>query len=78
MEKFEGTVASKLYDVPPGVGFLLIVPGSNERTSIETKLMTSTFDLISSVGGNLGLFLGFSLIAALYAIYELCQKIFNQ
>lgn len=71
-------VAEKLFNVAPGEGLLIVSPGSTERTLVETKLMTSAFDLISSVGGNLGLFLGFSLIATLYAIYELCENMLTR
>lgn len=77
LRKTHPTVARQLIVMPKTMSYLLLGYGSTERTKIETKLMTSTFDLISSVGGNLGLFLGFSLISTLFIIYELVQKVFN-
>lgn len=40
----------------------------------EVRLITTKFDFISGVGGNLGLFLGFSIISTLYGIYNLTLK----
>ena len=43
------------------------------KLSKTSKLITSS-TFISSIGGNLGLFVGFSFISALLYIYELLEK----
>lgn len=51
-------------------GFGLYYSTTNIKVSIETKLI-DLFTFISNVGGNLGLFLGFSIIGGMFFMLDL-------
>lgn len=55
--------------MPESTSLMMVYKGQS-RTVIKTNRLTSAIDLISGLGGNLGLFLGFSLISTLYSIYD--------
>ena len=44
------------------------------RTVVEEIAIATINDFISGIGGNLGLFLGFSLIGTLYGLYGLIHQ----
>lgn len=70
MKKISHDIAYKIFEVTKDRTSVWVYFTKPEMTEIDTTLITSVFDFISGIGGNLGLFLGFSLIATLYAIYD--------
>lgn len=54
----------------PGMTTVLVRFASNKRQVNDEQEITTIYDLISGVGGNLGLFLGFSLVGALFQFYD--------
>ena len=50
---------------------------SADVTVAEEVLLTTLPDFISAVGGNLGLFIGFSCLPVLLRAAEFIQRLFN-
>lgn len=49
----------------------------NQREIREKHLITSGYDFISGIGGNLGLFLGFSLFSSISGMAAILRKFHN-
>lgn len=71
-EMFYGKDDSKVNGFILGIGFKQLF------TSKQTYYLVTTFDsLVASIGGNLGLFLGISLLPAFQVIFRLVQNVFD-
>ena len=58
------------------IRFLFIFP-SVSYTISEAQLIANLSDFLSGIGGNLGLFLGFSLIGTLFGLYNFVRAIID-
>ena len=62
------------YDPEEEVSVVKVSFASTVTFVMERSKIVSLSNLISSVGGNLGLFVGFSVLTSLFTVYENLKK----
>ena len=57
--------------------YIYIYYMTSDETTYTSSLMIDSATFISSIGGNLGLFLGFSFLGILFPVYEKIEQWFS-